>query len=198
MMSIPQTSNSSLVPYVSAIQTFGFFSQKVIADMLKANTDSPRPSYLACIDPNNYFGRKWLQHIGFGAGEIESAVVVASRYTPADLMNLTGVSQILLQGLNAARALWSAYKILKPGTARPEECPAARESFEMLTQLRDGEKLFSFQESEKAGLVAVIPPNPYALAPGQSTIVPRLVRLFPTYGINSLLNRGGYNRGGDC
>lgn len=189
-MASPQTSNSSLVPYVTAIQTFGFFSQKIIADMLKANTDSPRPSYLACIDPGNYFGKKWLQHIGFGAGEIESAVVVASRYTPLDLMALTGVSQTLLQGLNAARALWSAYKILKPGTARPEECPAAKESFEMLTQLRDGEKLFSYIESEQAGLPHVVPPNPYALFPGQGTIVPRLVRLFPRLGLNAMRGDG--------
>ena len=188
---MPQTSNSASQPYLSAPQLFGFYAQQLIADMLKANSNSPRPSYLSMIDPANPYGMKLIQHMSLGAGELESACSVAKRYTPLDLQNLTGVSQILLQGLNAARALWSLYAILKPGTARPQDCPRAVESAQMLKELRDGEKIFTYVESEQAGLPSAQAVNPWALLPGQSTIVGRLVRLYPSYGLNAIRGSEG-------
>lgn len=185
---MPLTPNSSSSAYCTSVQFFDFYARSIVADMLKARPDCPRPSYLAMIDPNNPAGQKLLVHLKRGGGEIEAACGIAKRYLPEDLQALTGVSQTLLQGLNAARCVWSIYQTLKPGSARPDEIPGAKESAELLGALRDGEMIFGFLETQDAGL-----PDVQQAAPDQ-LLTPNVVgyaqRLFPNYGMNRLIGGG--------
>ena len=148
----------------------------------------PRPSYLAMIDPANPAGARLVVHLNRGAGEIEAACGIAQRYLPLDLQALAGVSQILLQGLNAARSMWSMYQILKPGSARPDDVPGARESADLLKALRDGEMIFGFDETQESGLPTVQQAQPSQLL--TPNVVGYAQRLFVNYGLNRL-NGGG-------
>lgn len=177
------TPSSSATPYCSAAEFFDFYTQPLAADMLKSDPDGPRPSYLAMLDSTNPAGAKLLNALRRGAGEIESVCQIAARYTAADLLALDGMSAVLLKGLNAARAMWSIYQRLKPGSAKPEDVPGAKESFELLKDLRDGAKVFSYEEVQDAGLPSVQPPSPQNLQ--TPNVVGRAYRLFPGYGLNS-------------
>lgn len=194
---MPQTPNSASAPYCSARQFLTCYSPAWVRDMLRATAAGPPPSYLAMCDPNNPAGARLLEHRSIAAGEIESACTVATRYTPADLNALTGMSQQLLVKLNAARAGWSLAQFLKPITARPDDVPFAKESWELLEMLKDGVRIFGFYESEAAGLPTVNPAQPSQL------ITPNVVsyanRLFPLAGVGRngpWVNRNSANSGG--
>lgn len=183
-----QTSNSATTPYVDATAFFQCYAPTIVADLLrpKWNPSAPPPSYLAMLDSTNPAGAQLLFHLKVGAGEIESACAIAQRYLPADLQALTGVSAIMLQKLNAARAMWSLAHTTRPLTARPDDVPFAAESYKMLEELRDGQKIFTFEETEAAGLPDVQPANPAMLV--TPNLVARCNRLFPNSPIG---NRGG-------
>lgn len=170
---------SSPRPYCTSIQFLTFYARSIAADMLKTTPESPRPSYLAMIDPANPAGQRLTYFLGKGAGEIEAACAKGHRYEPADLLALDGVSAVLLQGLNAARAMWSLYQKLKPGSARQQDCPGAAESAEFLQELRDGNMIFTFTETQDADLPSVQPANPNALV--TPNVISRASRLFPQY-----------------
>lgn len=182
------TPNSSATAYCTPAQFLTFYTRTLAADMLRATPDAPRPSYLAMLDSTNPAGAKLLFHLARGAGEIEAACSIAQRYQPLDLAALTGVSLTLLQGINAARGMWSLYQTLKPGAARPEEVPGARESAEMLKALRDGEMIFAFAETQESGLPTVQQAQPSQLL--TPNVVGYAQRLFPFYGLNRLTGGG--------
>lgn len=188
-MSSPQTSASATTPYVTAAQFFQFYTSSLAADVLRATPDAPRPSYLAMLDSTNPAGAKLLVFLSRGAGEIEAACAIARRYSPEDLQALGGMSAVLLRGLNAARSMWGLYQRLKPGSARPDDCPGAKESESLLRDLRDGQKVFTFEETMDAGLPSVVPANPSRLL--TPNVVARAYRLFPGYSSQNW--RGGDN-----
>lgn len=187
---MPQTTASSTTPYCSAEKFFQFFAPQLAADVLRATPDAPRPSYMAMLDSTNPAGAKLLVFLSRGAGEIEAVCAIARRYSPADLQALSGMSATLLQGLNAARTMWALYQRLKPGSARPEDCPGAKESEAMLRDLRDGQKIFTFEETMDAGLPSVQPADANRLL--TPNVVSRAYRLFPgSYQLGSRNWAGG-------
>lgn len=188
---MPQTTDSSASAYCDAPTFFVYYAYQLAGDMLRPYPEAPRPSYLAMIDPNNPACQRLLVFLNKGAGEIESACSVSSRYSPADLNSLTGVSRALLQQINAARAMWAIYQKLKPGTGRPEDVPGAMESAKALEDLRNGERIFSFVESAEAGLPSVQSPQTRQLLTGY--VIGRARRLFPNYGAdyNNFRGSGG-------
>ena len=188
-----QTPWSSSVPYCSAPMMLQFYAKPLVADMCRVRPTAPPPSYLALIDQSNPAGAKLYKHLKMGAGEIESNALVAKRYSPEDLQALTGVSQVLLQKLNAARAMWSLQQTLKPITARQEDVPAVKESAELIRMLRDGETIFGFVQSAEAGLPDVVPPRPWELYTPNTLLYAN--RLFPNFQINGPVNYPGYYGG---
>lgn len=171
---------SSSTPYITAAQVFDYYSRSIVADFLKATPTAPRPSYLAMVDPTNPAGIRLLRFLGRGAGEIESHCLMGKRYQPADLAALTGNSAAFLQGLNAARGMWFGYQATKPGTARPEDCPGAVESLEILKALKAGDQIFGFDETADAGLLDTQTGDPAKLQSSQ--VVNEAARFFGTGG----------------
>lgn len=188
-----QTSLSATSAYVTAQQFLLCYAPTIVADLLRplTNPTGPPPSYLAMCDATNPAGIKLLMHLKIGAGEIESKCARTKRYLPLDLQALTGVSQTLLQKLNAARGMWSLCQNLKPLTARPDEVPMATESAMMLEELNQGYAIFTFDETIEAGLPSVQEARPNMLL--TPNVVRRAYRLFP----NSQLGEDNYGRGGN-
>lgn len=189
-----QTPQSSAAPYATPGQLLKCYAKGIVADLCRVSPSSPPPSYLALVDyRNNPAGKRLYRHLMIGAGEIESYCGVSKRYTRDDLQALTGVSKELLVKLNCARAFWSLANYLKPITSRPEDVPFAKESWELLQLLRTGEAIFSFVETQEAGLPEANPAVPDKL------ITPNVVdyagRLFPLAGIGR--NGPWVNRGGE-
>lgn len=158
-----QTPNSAATSYISPVNFLLCYSPSIVGDMLRAGPNYPRPSYLAMVDPTNPAGAKLQFHLDSGAGEIEAHCSVAQRYSPQDLAALNGVSQHELWKLNAARGMWSLFHFLKPITGRPEDVPFAKESWEVLQLLANGDLIFGFVESMSAGLPSVQAANPTQL-----------------------------------
>ncbi len=186
------TSNSASTPYLTAEDFLLCYAPTIVADLLRpaTNPNAPPPSYLAMLDVTNPAGAKLYRHMGIGAGEIESACAIAKRYLPLDLQALAGMSQLLLIKLNAARGFWSLAQTMRPLTARLEDVPYAMESNEMLGELRDGQRIFTFDETEAAGLPTVVPPNPNRLV--TPNLIARCNRLFPN---NPIGNANRWNTG---
>jgi hypothetical protein len=183
MVQTPNTASSS---YVSAANFFLCYSPQIVSDLLRPTPDNPPPSYLAMCDSTSVPGARLQFHLDLGAGEIESRCSVSNRYSPTDLQALSGVSQVLLWKLNAARAFWSLNQYLKPLTARPQDVPMAVESAQLLELLEKGEAIFSFTETQGAGigLPIVQQANPSQLL--TPNVVARANRLFPNVGLNLL------------
>ncbi len=187
-----QTPHTTEVPFATARDLLACYAQGIVADLCRVRPTSPPPSYLALLDSTNPAGMRLYKHLRIGAGEIQSACGVSKRYTVEDLQALTGVSQELLIKLNAARAFWSLANYLKPITARPDDVPFAKESYELLMLLRDGERIFSFYETEEAGLPHVNEAQPDQLV--TPNVVAYSKRLFPLAGLNRngpWVNRNG-------
>lgn len=158
-----QTPNSSETPYASPADFLECYAQSIVADMCRRTPNSPPPSYLALLDTNNPAGARLNKHLRIAAGQIEAACGVGRRYTKLDLQALTGVTQQLLVKMNCALGFWSLGNYLKPITARMEDVPGVKDSYELLDMLKNGELVFSTFEAQEAGLVHVNPANPYRL-----------------------------------
>lgn len=186
---MPQTPNSADTPYVTHAEVLDFYAKDIIADLLRTpQLNYPPPSYLAILDPDNYAYKKLLKHMMTGAGQIEAACGIAKRYDKLDLQALTGASAALLQKLNAGLAVWSLSQLMKPMTARVEDVPMAAECMKLLEELRDGAMIFSYYETQEAGLPKVIEANPGRLL--TPNVVGQAIRLFPNYGLNRLVGGG--------
>lgn len=86
------------------------------------------------------------------AGMIESACLTGQRYSPEDLaLNLTGVSQQMLFGLNAKLGFWLGFSRRNPDKPISPPCIWA---LQKLDALENGKDVFSFQEAEAAGVPA--------------------------------------------
>lgn len=85
-----------------------------------------------------------------GAGWIEAAVMAGGKYTVEDLEALAGTnSGELLAGLNADLGMWRLYDRRPDRKAeKPQRCDDAKQ---MLVELAEGAKIFSFQEAADAG-----------------------------------------------
>lgn len=185
-----QTPFSAVSSYVSSQNFLLCYSWSIVSNMLRKAPNYPNPSYSACIDSTNPAGAMLQFHLNNGAGEIESACTVAQRYSPDDLAALRGVSQVMLWKLNAARGMWSLAHFLKPLTARPEDVPFAKESFEILQLLRDGELIFGMRETMEAGLPTIQPPNPAQLITPNALSPVVGPRLFPNTFLSQLQGGG--------
>lgn len=105
------------------------------------------------------------------SGEVELACVAGGRYSPLDLQSLYGASQGALKGLVCDLAFYHLTKRRRP---EPEKLAAYKEAQELLKALRDGDKIFGFQEAITAGQMGTIdlskdsqnrPVRPTELAP---------------------------------
>ena len=93
---------------------------------------------------------KLLALLADASGEVESACLVAGRYTPADLQALTGNSQQFLVGLVCAITAQRLYE--RRWLEGDDVLPRYEWAQQYLKKLSTGENIFAFAEVAAAGL----------------------------------------------
>lgn len=83
------------------------------------------------------------------SGELETACIAGERYLPEDLDALEGASEAKLVGLVCGLAM--SYLIDRRPNIITTEPKQVTKAFELLNQLRQGERIFSLAESAAAG-----------------------------------------------
>lgn len=135
------TAVSSATSYCSPTVFQTFYDVRQIGDLVK--DDNTRPTATALLTDANV-----QKALDVASGEIESACLVAQKYTPSDLNTLTAMSLASLQKLCADLAFWHLTLRRFPDTQPNEAYKAAQEKLE---RLRLGERIFGLQENMDAG-----------------------------------------------
>lgn len=196
----PKTVNSNLEPYADASDLFDYHDWTMVADNLRDGTDA-RPAKADLENPASApYGVRLYRILKSASGKVESACLVKKMYTPEDLAELIRIDEDTGEyvGGNSAETLvklvcdlafYQSSQRKQPNSGDPKNVPGAVEALELLDRLRDGERIFSFQETQNAGLPSVVTPEPTALV--TPNVVGRTRRVYGNYG----MNRG--NGGGD-
>lgn len=183
-----QTVLSTSTPYASVSDLFIWHDQEQVSNFVRTGQNPP-PSTAEMLDSTSAAGALLVKFGLMASGKVESTCLIGKRYVPADLQALTGASAEFLKKLVCDLWFWYLAQRRQPGTANPQNVAGALEALETLKALRDGEALFSFEESAQAGLPEVIQANPSQL------ITPNVVltaqRIFPFAQINTLNGNGG-------
>jgi hypothetical protein len=142
---MPKTVNTSLTSYAPAAEILKRGDWRVFADLCSDTGARLATSAVVLTDPN------FLALLLDASGELEAACLVSQRYQPVDLAALTGVAQARLYRLLYRLMVLLAYE------RRPDrqlEQPWLQEKVEQdLQALREGQRIFSFTETQDAGLL---------------------------------------------
>lgn len=153
-----QTPIGTATPYLTVARFFAYRDWQQVADMMR-DGDDPRPSKLTLLDGTTDEGAQLLM-LGLAAcGELESACIIGNRYSAADLAALTGSGKGRMEKVIADLWYWACVQRRQPGTGDPRRVPGAQQALEELDRLRDGERIFGFQESADAGLPSTVTPD---------------------------------------
>jgi hypothetical protein len=139
---LAQQFNGSLTSYASQDDMIVRFDVRTLGDLLADNNVRLTSSQ---VQNSTVLAELLLQ----ASGELETACIAGQRYLPADLSALRGASQSKLKGIVCSLA-FQALMDRRPNIIA-QEPKAIGKAFELLNQLRQGERIFSLVESEQAG-----------------------------------------------
>jgi hypothetical protein len=138
-----QTPNSSAVSYLSAADMLNRADARLVGDLVSMNGVRVQ---LPALLTNPVL----LAALADASGEVEAAVLRGNRYQPADLLALTGVGQTRLYRLVKDLAMLLLFHLRDDVGPVPPKYTSALEELE---KLACGERIFSFVESQNAGLM---------------------------------------------
>lgn len=136
-----QTPNSSATSYCSAALAAAYVDVRRIGQLCD-DTGTALTATQLLTDTT------WAELLKAASGEVESACVAGERYSPTDLAALTGVSAALLRRMVALRASWLATLRRLP---EADMTGVQKWADEQLEALRNGSRVFAFEEAEDAG-----------------------------------------------
>lgn len=190
-MATPKTVTTTSTPYCSADELFDYHDPEQVADML-VDGQAPRPTIEQMLSSSDKYGLMVTRFLRAASGRVESACLVAKIYTVPDLQALYAATDTagreLLVKLTADLCYWLMCQRRQPNSGDPRNVPGAVEVADLLNQLRDGQRIFSFVETQDAGLPAVVQPAPAMLF--TPNVIGEAARLFPGYGINRRSGEG--------
>jgi len=147
-MSIMATPNSAASSYATPSDMLDHYDIRTVADLINdtsvrtGGSPNPVPATVEA-DP------KLVKALNAAAGIIEAATLRSKRYFVADLQALDGCSKEFLIQINCDLAMGLLYR------RRPDKGqipPFFTAAMAWLDQLANGERVFSFEENEDAGL----------------------------------------------
>jgi phage gp36-like protein len=142
-------SNSSLTSYASVADLLALKDYRTIAQL--CSDDGANPIPLADLPTNINL----LTILSTASGELESAVLRSGIYQVTDLSGLSGVSLAYLKKIVCDIAMKLLYS-RRPGPAPSETCINDYNSaMDALNNLANGVRIFSFQQTQEAGLPQV-------------------------------------------
>lgn len=144
---MPQTPNSSSVPYCTGSQYLLFYDARLSGQLVRDDGTSVDPGSLVSDSVLN-------QMLKSASGELEAACAVGDRYQPTDLSVMAtsggnGAAYLARMVADLAFGLLHDRRGIAIDTAHLGQVEAARKA---LADLRDGMAIFPFAESERAGL----------------------------------------------
>jgi hypothetical protein len=151
---------SSLTPYCTASILLTYYDARQVGDLLYDTTPGQRATEATILQPvttqtpPNSPAATIANAINWASGEIESACLVAGKYSVQDLQSLTGMALASLQGLCADLAFWKLVCRRYPKQEMPD---AIKWAFEKLERLRSGERIFGLEDQIEAGTPYVQP-----------------------------------------
>lgn len=163
------TPTSGAAAYATVADLLIFHDWQQVADL--ASDDGTRPTK-ASLASNEIL----LRELKAASGLVESACLVAGRYTPADLAILTGNSAEYLKALVSHLAFWDLTQRRNP-MANPDEVPGAKVALDTLDRLREGHRIFGLIEVQDAGNPSLATIKAGSLA-DQNRVIRRADRLF--------------------
>jgi hypothetical protein len=138
---------SSLAPYCS---TTDFQNRFDVGDIGRWISENPEEPVSVAEFATN---KKLLAALNGASGDVEAACLVGERYMPGDLAALNGNSLDFLRDIVA----WLAFDRLTnihPYAADHPKHYRVQWAEDVLQKLRDGIRIFAFQEQAKAGITS--------------------------------------------
>lgn len=173
------TPNTTSTPYITASDLFRFVDWRVIADLVSDDDTAPRPTRAALADAGTDEGAVVVEHLLAASGELETACLAGGRYDPEDIQAMSGAGLRYLKRLVASLTFWSLAQKREPASADPDKVAGAGATLAVLEQLRKGERILPFAETQAAGGGPTTTPNyDCATEPGGSRTVAQASRLF--------------------
>lgn len=140
------TPTSATTSYCTPAQALNFMDSTMIGDLVDdqgnrvtENELLTNEKFQACLDS--------------ASGELEMAALVGERYTPDDLLALTGVMAVKLQELVAWLAIPKLLGRRNPALEKYDQIEDARD---MLSAIRQGIRIFGLVETQDAGQMAQV------------------------------------------
>jgi len=168
---MPATSVSSATPYITPSDLLNWRDWRQMADWLSITDARGTEAVFASSAVAQ-------EHCNAAGGLLEAAVLKGHRYDVADLQALTGQSLSLLKRIVAFVAIDSMSRFKKRTPADESDIKWA---FDLLQALANGERIFSFEETQDAGV-----PNTARMEPAHDR---PSVQAAPLFGV-----RGDYRR----
>lgn len=148
-MSVTPLSTST--PYCSASDFLTRYDYRPIAQLMNdADSASVTRNNLLNVPTATDEGNRLLEILMECSGEVEAAALLGKRYTPAELMALTGASLAYLKRLVADLAIGRCYErrpMVNPWAA------ATQTARQLLNAIGSGEAIFGTQEAADASLL---------------------------------------------
>lgn len=165
-----KTSNSASTPYATPADYVNRIDWTITGDLVRTDGGQSTIEELQS-DP------RLAAALADASGLLESACLAGQFYTVADLQSLTGNSLSFLKRIVCGLAI--NYVRQLRGIAEESDAPQYKEAKAFLEQLRSGERIFAFAETEAAGLPTTQALNP---AVNQPSLVTLNNRMFPQSG----------------
>lgn len=171
------TPNSSIIPYILPCDVI---ARKDWRDIAMLVNDDPGTS----VAPNNITKQNLLTNVNFltiinsACGKLESACLRSKIYQPGDLLSLDGVSLEYMKTILSNIVIYELYS-RRTGPA-PSELVVNNynDAMKALDDLSDGTRIFSFVQTEDAGLPTTNRLTPYDFYYNQNLISAKWDRSF--------------------
>lgn len=144
-----------MAAYVTAAEFIARYDQRIVGDL--ASVDGVRVTASALSSDT-----RLTTALEDASGEVDAAVMVGDRYTPADLAALTGNGLQFLKKIvsDVAFVMLIERRVLNRVTAEEADRRDKRNR-EILTELRQGKQIFNVQAAKDAGLPSTDGPTTY-------------------------------------
>jgi hypothetical protein len=146
------TPNSSVTPYVLPADMYSRFDPRLMAQLCSIDPANP-VTYPPDGDTDTLSTNStFLEQINIGCGELESACLRAGIYQVSDLQSLQGMSLSYMKTIIASIVIMNLYNFRSGPNPSEAVVNNYNKAMEALTDLSDGKRIFSFAQTEQAGL----------------------------------------------
>jgi hypothetical protein len=151
--------DSSITPYMSISDFLARKDYRLVAQLAVDDPDNLYP--LSALPAALYTDINVQTAVAAACGQLESAVLRSNRYMVSDLQALQGVSQAYMKTILSNIAMYEMYGRRSGPNPSSTMMSDYESAIKALNDLAEGIRIFSFNETQQAGLPAVYQMQPY-------------------------------------